>query len=56
MECDSAASVAVLVVAWPLPFNEPVPMLVAPSRKLTEPVGMVVSPDGPATVAVKITD
>jgi len=46
-------SPAVVRVAWPDPFNEPVPNVVTPSLKVTVPVGV---PAPAATVAVNVTD
>jgi hypothetical protein len=39
-ECVPTASVDVVKVATPLPFNAPVPRVVVPSRKVTIPVGV----------------
>ena len=55
IECDPVLKDDVANVAWPLPFREPVPNVVAPSMNVTVPVGTVVFPLGPATVAVNVT-
>jgi len=43
-------------MATPDPFSPAVASVVVPSRKFTAPVGTVVLPEGPATVAVNVTD
>ena len=48
---NPADSVVVVTVATPEPLRVPVPMDVAPSRKLTVPVA---GPPLPVTVAVKV--
>jgi hypothetical protein len=52
MECGPAASAEVVKVAWPEPFNVPLPIDVVPSRKLTVPEGV---PEPLVTVAVNVT-
>jgi hypothetical protein len=53
IECCPTASVVVMNVASPEPFNVPVPSIVAPSMNVTDPVG-VVPPTGGVTVAVNV--
>ena len=56
IECEPAASVLVVNIAWPEPFRVAVPRVLGPSLKVTVPVGM--PPPGllAVTVAVKVTD
>ena len=49
-------SVEVVNVAWPLPFNVPVPIGVAPSLNVTVPVGVPAPGKVADTEAVKVTD
>ena len=53
MECEATDRDDVENVATPPALRVPVPIVVAPSRKVTVPVGV---PPGPVTVAVKVTD
>ena len=45
-----------LKVATPLPFNVPVPRVVAPFLKVTVPLAVPAPGDAALTVAVKVTD
>lgn len=59
MLCVPAAKDEVVKVAWPLVATAPVPMALAPSRKVTVPVGATPFGGQPApgqTVAVIVTD
>jgi hypothetical protein len=52
MECPATDSADVENVATPPALRPPVPIAVAPSRKVTVPPGV---PPGPETFAVKVT-
>jgi hypothetical protein len=53
IECVPTERTVVERVATPPALRAPVPIVFAPSRKVTDPVGV---PPGPDTVAVKVTD
>jgi hypothetical protein len=54
MEWEPTPSDEVEYVAWPVPFNVPVPRVVVPSLNVTVPVGMPV-PEAGVTFAVNVT-
>jgi hypothetical protein len=56
IECTPTVSDEVANVAWPEPFNVPVPIVAAPSLNVTEPVGVPAPGATAATVAVNVTD
>jgi hypothetical protein len=54
MELEPTARDEVEYVAWPVPFNVPVPSVVVPSLNVTVPVGTPV-PEAGVTFAVNVT-
>jgi hypothetical protein len=55
IECVARVSELVEYVATPLPLRVPVPIVVAPSLKVTVPVGVPLAGAVAVTVAVKVT-